>query len=182
MSHVTYLSAALLAFWGISWFQGLFSFSPPCTGFHYRTRDVIIALLALPGQEKHIIIMEVLQCSLPGKWLGLGVAFSLCRLPLYARSLLEESWKMKTSNTVEIQWHSSLQSSQSGPEKQVSTYFGPNKDWTMGGCVQNLFSYPICRHYPKDLHSHEDNAQGLSSCLNYSSLYLRPPLIFFLAF
>lgn len=131
---------------------------------------------------QHIIIIEVLQCSLPGKWLGLGVTFSLCRLPLSARSLSEESWKMKTSDTIGIQWHSSLQSSQSGPEKQVSTYFGPNKDWTMGGCVQSLFSYPICRHYPRDLHSHEDNAQGLSSCLNYSSLYLRPPLIFFLAF
>lgn len=52
------------------------------------------------------------------------------------RSFPEESWKMKTSNAVGIQWHSSLQSSQSGPEKRVSTYLGSNKDWTMGGCAR----------------------------------------------
>lgn len=80
MSHVTYLSAALLAFWGISWILGLFSSSSPCTGFHYRMCDIITALLTLPGQEKHIIIIEVLQHSLSGKWLGLGAAFSLRRL------------------------------------------------------------------------------------------------------
>ena len=49
---------------------------------------------------------------------------------------------MKTSNAVGIQWHSSPPSSQAALEKQVSTYFGSNKDGTMGELYAKPF-FPV---------------------------------------
>lgn len=186
MQYVTYLSAALLpilalTLWGILWPLGsffplllpFFFFFPPANLWCHHSS--ISSTLTMKAHYHNR--------SVPGLITREVTWFRSCLFSVETtRSLPEESWKMKTSNAVGIQWHSSLQSSQSGPEKLVSTYLGSDKDWTMGGCVQSLFSSPIYRHYPRNRHSQEDNAQGRASCLDYSSHSLRPPLIFFLAF
>lgn len=147
------------------------------SSFFFITDGVITALLALPRQSKHIIITEVPCAHYQERDLVQEMLFLhgdyLCLPGLSQRS--PAKWSHQT------QWRSNgipLFSPHRVTLKSESllTWVLTKTEQWMAVC-KAFFSYPIYRHYPRELHSHE--AQGLTSCLDCRSRYLRPPLIFF---
>lgn len=121
-----------------------------------------------------------------------ATCFRICPFSVFGHTFLpapfsEEASKMKTSNT-------QLESNHippchphrldlKSPSSLISVLTKAGQ-WVAIGKVFFFFFFSVKshQHYPRNLHSHEDNAQSLSPCLDYSSAYLRPSLIFLLAF
>lgn len=117
-----------VAFWEISWWLFFFFFpvSSRC--------EVTTTLLAPLWQWKHIIIIELDVYSLLGKRLAPGLALFLCKATLSCQLFFRRGLKNEDiKHSAGIQLHSTLASSQTGPEKPVFSYFSLDKSRTMGG-------------------------------------------------